>query len=85
MTNAPQSYHVTVVTALLREAERVHLAAASAYAAAVEQEAASKAAAARDKTGLPDGYWKPAHVARLRYEAAAGVYAAVIEAIEAAP
>lgn len=36
--------------------------------------------AARDKGGLPDGYWKPVHSARLKAMAANALLAAIMEA-----
>lgn len=41
---------------------------------------ADLASAARDKGGLPDGYWKPLHEARLRAMAANALLAAIMEA-----
>jgi hypothetical protein len=41
---------------------------------------ADLASAARDKGGLPDGYWKPVHAARLMAMAATALLAAIMEA-----
>lgn len=40
---------------------------------------ADLANAARDKSGLPDGYWKPVHAARLNAMAANALLAAIME------
>ncbi|CAM5578907.1 hypothetical protein ATER59S_05049 [Aquamicrobium terrae] len=43
---------------------------------------ADLAAAAKDKSGMVDGYWKPAHAARLEAMAANAVLSALEEAGE---
>jgi hypothetical protein len=40
---------------------------------------ADLASAARDKDGLPDGYWKPVHAARLKAMAATALLSAIME------
>jgi len=56
----------------LGQAETAHAEAASRLDAALAQEAADKAYALVEKRPLADGYWKPTHAARLRYQAAVG-------------
>lgn len=51
-----------------------------AYEAQRSKLDADLASAARDKGGLPDGYWKPVHAARLKAMAATGLLAAIMEA-----
>jgi len=60
-------------------AERVFASAAASYEQALADQQRDIAEAAATKGHLGDGYWKPAHAARLRYLAALAVMEAVNE------
>jgi hypothetical protein len=66
-------------TSIIDAVRNVHDAMRAAYEDAAADQAADVAYAIETKTGLPDGYWKPAHIARLRYLAALAVMEAVNE------
>ena len=75
--------HVTVTVTDLREATaRVAAACAEQHEVIRAYLNADLAAAARNKSGMADGYWKLAHAARLKALAANAVLAALEEAGE---
>lgn len=51
----------------------------AAYAKARFDQARDTAAAAATRSGMGDGYWKPAHIARLRHQAASALLNALEE------
>ncbi|WP_137113349.1 hypothetical protein [Mesorhizobium sp. GR13] len=62
----------------LRSASASVLAAAeTTFHEAQQRKERDIGSAIRERTGLVDGYWKAAHVARLRFEAAKGFYEAL--------
>ncbi len=75
--------HLTVTVADLREAAvRMAAACAERHEAIRAHLDADLAVAARNKSGMADGYWKPVHAARLKALAASAVLAALMEVTE---
>lgn len=91
MTDTAQSYRVTDVTGgpakhatfrlcnLLSAANSLLNRTEATLTTELSRQRQAVSEAVREKAGLVDGYWKPAHVARLRYEAAKGLYEALQE------
>lgn len=79
MNMAPEGTFKTLETSLAIAAERVLASASSSYEQALADQQRDIAHAAATKGHLGDGYWKPAHAARLRYLAALAVMEAVNE------
>lgn len=72
--------HITITVADLCEvAARMAATCAEQHEAIRARLDADLAAAARGKSGMADGYWKPAHAARLKALAASAVLAALEE------
>lgn len=69
----------TFNTSFVAAAECVFASAAASYEQALADQQHDIAQAAATKGHLGDGYWKPAHAARLRYLAALAVMEAVNE------
>jgi hypothetical protein len=66
-------------TSLAAAAERVLASAVASYEQALADQQRDIAEAAATKGHLGDGYWQPAHAARLRYLAARAIMEAVNE------
>lgn len=79
MNMAPDRTDKTAKTPLAIAAERVLASAAAFYEQALADQQRDIAHAAATKGHLGDGYWKPAHAARLRYLAALAVMEATNE------
>lgn len=65
--------HDPLISALADQADKTFMLAAAAYEQAMIDQQRDTAQAAATKSHLGDGYWKPAHAARLRYLAAIAV------------
>ena len=79
MNMAPDRTNKTAKTPLAIAAERVLASAAAFYEQALADQQRDIAHAAATKGHLGDGYWQPAHAARLRYLAARAIMEAVNE------
>ena len=80
MNMAPEGTFKTLKTSFTTAAaERALASAAAFYEQALADQQRDIAQAAMTKGHLGDGYWKPAHAARLRYLAALAVMEAVDE------
>ncbi len=79
MNMAPDRTDKTDKTSLMAAAERVFASASASYERALADQQRDVGEAAATKGHLGDGYWKPAHAARLRYLAALAVMEAVNE------
>ncbi|MCO5083866.1 MAG: hypothetical protein M9955_19690 [Rhizobiaceae bacterium] len=79
MNMAPEGTFKTFKTSFAAAAERVLASASASYERALADQQRDIAQAAATKGHLGDGYWKPAHAARLRYLAALAVIEAVNE------
>ncbi|RFC68351.1 MULTISPECIES: hypothetical protein [Mesorhizobium] len=71
----------SLLTALLPASAFVLSQAEAAFHEAQMRKERDIASAIKDRSSLADGYWKAAHAARLRYEAAKGVHAALLEVL----